>query len=233
MLAVSTRSRRSTRTCARCCCPACWTRSRATPTGAATTSRCSRSRTPTTPSRARSCRASPGRSGPSCAAGWRRCLAARRRAGLVLPRQGRARVDPGGGRRHLPRGGDAGGLRPVPASGSQGLRAGAGGAGAGLRRRAAPGDGAALRLRRSRRLRRARPRSPVRAGWASRRGRCRCPSSRPLRQDISVVVPDEYPASSVVAAARDAGGELGSKVQRIRRLARRPRRSAPHGARWR
>ena len=34
----------------------------------------------------------------------------------------------------------------------------------------------------------------------------------PLRQDISVVVPDEYPASSVVAAARDAGGELLSEV---------------------
>jgi phenylalanyl-tRNA synthetase beta chain len=34
----------------------------------------------------------------------------------------------------------------------------------------------------------------------------------PLRQDISVVVPDEYPASSVLAAARDAGGELLSEV---------------------
>jgi hypothetical protein len=34
----------------------------------------------------------------------------------------------------------------------------------------------------------------------------------PLRQDISVVVPDEHPASSVLAAARDAGGELLSEV---------------------
>jgi phenylalanyl-tRNA synthetase beta chain len=34
----------------------------------------------------------------------------------------------------------------------------------------------------------------------------------PLRQDISVVVPDEYPASVVLAAARDAGGDLLSEV---------------------
>jgi phenylalanyl-tRNA synthetase beta chain len=34
----------------------------------------------------------------------------------------------------------------------------------------------------------------------------------PLRQDISVVVPDEHPASSVLAAARDAGGELLNEV---------------------
>ena len=47
------RSRRSTRTCARCCCRACSRRWRATPPGAGTTSRCSRSRTPTTRSRAR------------------------------------------------------------------------------------------------------------------------------------------------------------------------------------
>ena len=63
-----TRSRRSTRTCARCSCRACSRRSRATPPGAATISRCSRSRTSTTPSPVRSCRASRGRSAPSCAA---------------------------------------------------------------------------------------------------------------------------------------------------------------------
>jgi phenylalanyl-tRNA synthetase beta chain len=34
----------------------------------------------------------------------------------------------------------------------------------------------------------------------------------PLRQDISVVVRDEHPASSVIAAARDASGELLSDV---------------------
>ena len=63
-----TRSRRNTRTCARCSCRASWRRWLATPPGAATTSRCSRSRTPTTPSRARRSRASRGRSGRSCAA---------------------------------------------------------------------------------------------------------------------------------------------------------------------
>jgi phenylalanyl-tRNA synthetase beta chain len=35
----------------------------------------------------------------------------------------------------------------------------------------------------------------------------------PLRQDIAVVVSDEHPASSVLAAARTAGGELLSEVQ--------------------
>jgi phenylalanyl-tRNA synthetase beta chain len=35
----------------------------------------------------------------------------------------------------------------------------------------------------------------------------------PLRQDISVVVPDQHPASAVLAAARDAGGELLNDVQ--------------------
>jgi phenylalanyl-tRNA synthetase beta chain len=35
----------------------------------------------------------------------------------------------------------------------------------------------------------------------------------PLRQDIAVVVPDEHPASEVLAAARGAGGELLSDVQ--------------------
>jgi phenylalanyl-tRNA synthetase beta chain len=35
----------------------------------------------------------------------------------------------------------------------------------------------------------------------------------PLRQDISVVVADEHPASAVLAAARAAGGELLSDVQ--------------------
>ena len=48
-----TRSRRTTRTCARCSCRACSRRWLATLPGAATTSRCSRSRTPTTPSRVR------------------------------------------------------------------------------------------------------------------------------------------------------------------------------------
>ncbi len=35
----------------------------------------------------------------------------------------------------------------------------------------------------------------------------------PLRQDIAVVVPDEHPASAVVAAARAAGGDLLGDVQ--------------------
>jgi phenylalanyl-tRNA synthetase beta chain len=35
----------------------------------------------------------------------------------------------------------------------------------------------------------------------------------PLRQDIAVVVGDAHPASAVVAAAREAGGELLSDVQ--------------------
>ena len=35
----------------------------------------------------------------------------------------------------------------------------------------------------------------------------------PLRQDIAVVVPDEHPASAVLAAARAAGGELLSDAQ--------------------
>ena len=35
----------------------------------------------------------------------------------------------------------------------------------------------------------------------------------PLRQDIAVVVPDEHPASAVLAAAREAGGELLSDAQ--------------------
>ncbi|MDX6572660.1 MAG: phenylalanyl-tRNA synthetase beta chain, partial [Gaiellales bacterium] len=35
----------------------------------------------------------------------------------------------------------------------------------------------------------------------------------PLRQDIAVVVGDDHPASAVVAAAREAGGELRSDVQ--------------------
>jgi phenylalanyl-tRNA synthetase beta chain len=34
----------------------------------------------------------------------------------------------------------------------------------------------------------------------------------PLRQDISVIVPDEHPASAVLAAARAVGGELLSDV---------------------
>jgi phenylalanyl-tRNA synthetase beta chain len=35
----------------------------------------------------------------------------------------------------------------------------------------------------------------------------------PLRQDISVVVGDEHPASAVLAAAREAGGDLLSDIQ--------------------
>jgi len=35
----------------------------------------------------------------------------------------------------------------------------------------------------------------------------------PLRQDIAVVVPDDRPASEVLAAARAAGGELLGDVQ--------------------
>ena len=52
----------------------------------------------------------------------------------------------------------------------------------------------------------------------------------PLRQDISVVVPDEYPASVVLAAARDAGGDYSVRSTCSTSGAM-PRRSAPDGAR--